>query len=57
MDEISDKAQARGLTPEVLEALLSSDAETEVLSADPNFLALIERARARQKAEGGISSG
>ena len=56
MDEIGDKAQARGMTPEVLAALLNADAETVQLSADPHFLALIERARARQKEEGGITS-
>jgi prevent-host-death family protein len=32
------------------------DWETIRLSTDPQFLALIERSRARQKTEGGISS-
>ena len=34
----------------------NSDWETVELSTHPQFLALIERSRARQKAEGGISS-
>jgi len=33
-----------------------TDWETVALSTHPQFLALIERSRARQKAEGGISS-
>lgn len=33
----------------------NADAETIRLSTNPQFLALIERSRARQKAEGGIS--
>ncbi len=32
------------------------DLETTPLSTNPQFLALIERSRARQKAKGGISS-
>jgi hypothetical protein len=32
------------------------DSETTILSAHPRFLAITERSRARQKAEGGISS-
>lgn len=32
------------------------DLETVTLSTHPQFIALIERSRARQKAEGGISS-
>jgi len=32
------------------------DLETASLSTNPQFLALIERSRARQEAEGGISS-
>jgi hypothetical protein len=39
----------------VLEALENLDSEIASLSANPRFLAIIERARARQKAEGGIS--
>jgi len=34
----------------------NADLETVALSTHPQFLALIERSRARQKAEGGISS-
>ena len=34
----------------------NADLETATLSTHPQFLALIERSRARQKAEGGISS-
>jgi prevent-host-death family protein len=35
--------------------LENADLETVTLSVDPKFLALIERSRARQEAEGGIS--
>lgn len=35
----------------------NADWETVALSTHPEFLDLIERSRARQKAEGGISSG
>ncbi len=34
----------------------NADLETVTLSTHPQFLALIERSRTRQKAEGGISS-
>lgn len=34
----------------------NADLETVTLSTHPQFLALIERSRARQKVEGGISS-
>ncbi len=34
----------------------NADLETVTLSTNPEFLALIERSRARQKAEGGIPS-
>lgn len=34
----------------------NADLETVTLSTHPQFLALIERSRARQKTEGGISS-
>ena len=34
----------------------NADLETVSLSTNPKFLALIERSRARQSAEGGISS-
>lgn len=37
-------------------AIENADLETVSLSTNPEFLALIERSRARQKAEGGISS-
>jgi antitoxin (DNA-binding transcriptional repressor) of toxin-antitoxin stability system len=39
-----------------LVVIKNADWETVKLSTDPKFLALIERSRARQKAEGGISS-
>jgi prevent-host-death family protein len=35
----------------------NADVETATLSTNPQFIALIERSRARHKAEGGISSG
>jgi hypothetical protein len=38
-----------------LVAVGNADLETVTLSVDPQFLALIERSRARQKAEGGMS--
>ncbi len=34
----------------------NADLETVALSTNPKFLALIERSRARQKSDGGISS-
>ena len=34
----------------------NADLETTTLSTHPRFIALIERSRARQRAEGGISS-
>lgn len=40
----------------VLVSIENADLETVTLSTHPQFLALIERSRARQKAEGGISS-
>ena len=39
-----------------LVAIENADLETVSLSTNPEFLELIERSRARQKAEGGISS-
>jgi len=36
--------------------LPNTDAETIALSQNPQFLAIIERSRARQEREGGISS-
>jgi antitoxin (DNA-binding transcriptional repressor) of toxin-antitoxin stability system len=39
-----------------LVAVEKADLETLSLSTNPQFLALIERSRARQRAEGGISS-
>ena len=39
-----------------LVAIENADLETAALSTHPQFLALIERSRLRQKAEGGISS-
>ncbi len=34
----------------------NADLETAALSSDPKFLALIERSRARQRIEGGLST-
>ena len=39
-----------------LVAIHNADLETVKLSTNPGFLALVERSRARQRAEGGISS-
>lgn len=39
-----------------LVSISNADIETVSLSNNPKFLALIERSRARQRAEGGISS-
>jgi antitoxin (DNA-binding transcriptional repressor) of toxin-antitoxin stability system len=39
-----------------LVSIENADLETVTLSTQPQFLALIERSRTRQKAEGGISS-
>ncbi len=39
-----------------LVSITNADIETVSLSSDPKFIALIERSRARQKAEGGIST-
>jgi len=39
-----------------LVSIENADWETVTLSTHPQFIALIERSRARQKAEGGISS-
>jgi len=38
-----------------LVAIENADLETVTLSTHPQFLALIERSRARQKADGGLS--
>ncbi|MBI4673477.1 MAG: type II toxin-antitoxin system prevent-host-death family antitoxin [Chloroflexi bacterium] len=46
----------RGKPIAALVSLKNADLETITLSAHPHFLALIERSRARQKTEGGISS-
>jgi len=40
----------------VVVAIENADLETISLSTNPQFLALIERSRARQESEGGISS-
>ena len=39
-----------------LVSIENADLETATLSTSPQFLALIERSRARHKAEGGVSS-
>jgi len=40
----------------VLVSIPNTDIETVSLTNNPKFIALIERSRARQKSEGGISS-
>jgi len=39
-----------------LVCITNADIETVSLSSNPKFIALIERSRARQKAEGGLST-
>ncbi len=39
-----------------LVSIANADIETVSLSSNPKFIALIERSRAKQKAEGGIST-
>jgi len=46
----------RGKPIAALVPIESADIETISLSTNPKFLAIIERSRARQEAEGGISS-
>ncbi len=46
----------RGKPIAALVSIENADVETVTLSTHPQFIALIERSRARQKAEGGISS-
>lgn len=40
-----------------LVAIINADLVTVTLSTHPQFLALIERSRVRQKTEGGMSAG
>jgi antitoxin (DNA-binding transcriptional repressor) of toxin-antitoxin stability system len=47
---------AGGKPVAALVSIQNADLETVTLSTSPAFLALIERSRARHKAEGGISS-
>lgn len=46
----------RGKPIAALVSVENADLETITLSIHPQFIALIERSRARQRAEGGISS-
>jgi prevent-host-death family protein len=46
----------QGLPVAALVPLENADLETVALSTNPQFIALIERSRARVRAEGGISS-
>ena len=46
----------RGKPVAALVSVENADMETITLSVHPQFVALIERSRARQRAEGGISS-
>jgi antitoxin (DNA-binding transcriptional repressor) of toxin-antitoxin stability system len=39
-----------------LVSITNADIETVSLSSNPQFIALVERSRAKQKAEGGIST-
>jgi prevent-host-death family protein len=45
-----------GTPTAVILPLVGTDLETISLSTNPEFIALIERSRARSRAEGGISS-
>ena len=45
----------KGKPVAALVSIENADLETVTLSTHPSFIALIERARVRQKAEGGIS--
>jgi antitoxin (DNA-binding transcriptional repressor) of toxin-antitoxin stability system len=45
-----------GVPTAVILPLTNTDMETVALSTNPDFIALIERSRARARAEGGISS-
>ncbi len=47
----------RGRPVAALVSVKNADLETVALSHHPRFLALIRRSRARQRSEGGISSG
>ena len=47
---------ASGKPVAALVAIENTDLETVSLSTNPQFLAIIERSRTRQQAEGGISS-
>jgi antitoxin (DNA-binding transcriptional repressor) of toxin-antitoxin stability system len=46
----------KGRPVAALVSIPNADIETVSLSNNPRFIALIERSRARQKSEGGISS-
>ena len=45
-----------GTPTAVILTLVNTDMETAALSTNPEFIALIERSRARAKAEGGLSA-
>jgi prevent-host-death family protein len=45
-----------GTPTAVILTLVNTDMETAALSTNPEFIALIERSRARAKAEGGFSA-
>lgn len=47
---------SRGKPLAALVSLNNTDMESASLSTNPDFLALIRRSRARQKAEGGLSA-
>ena len=53
---IAGAATIRGKPVAALGAVSNADKETVSLSNGPQFLALIERSRSRQEAEGGITS-
>jgi prevent-host-death family protein len=46
----------QGTPTAVILPLVGTDLETVSLSTNPDFIALIERSRARSRAEGGISA-
>lgn len=51
----SESPVATNESAAVTEAQIEDDEETVALANNPQFLAILERSRARQKAEGGIS--
>jgi len=48
--------QKKGKPVAALASIINADIETVSLSSNPKFIALIERSRSKQKAEGGLSA-